>query len=636
MQLMLKAAKRWIQASLSRKLLSGVAVGLVATSLVFLLLFMVMYRAQLQAERSQAAEDINRLLQTSLENAMLKRDLDGLRDIVTRLGQQDGITGVMIVNPDDEVRFAADKKMLGRRFSREVDSACRVCHLNGSVRDDNTVFTVNEQGQEVLRSVNPVRNKAACIGCHGPVETHPVNGVLFVDYDAAPVRHHAQQTTLLLTGSGTLVVLFTLTGGWWFMRRFVLQPVQQLCKASRAMSEGQLDARVHLPVTDELGELGRTFNDMGDRLERSMRELQEKDIFLQGVVDAIPDGIRVIDDQYAIVLSNRAYLQQLGLTKEEDGTGPCYLSSHQRSQPCPPTLVTCPLHEILMNGGSVKVLDQFIRSDGRPLPVEVVAAAMQIPCGNESKTLVVESVRNLEQQIQYSQEQRLSELGRLAAGVAHEIHNPLTSIRLALDSMVKAGKQPDGDLSMAWDYLEVIDSQIDECISITERLLKMSMSPGQRQVVDMNVAVGEVMSLVAWEAENKRVSIRQELDPGNPRVIATESEFRTVVLNLVQNAFHAMPAGGRLDIGTHKNNGNVLLIVSDTGVGILPEDRPHIFEPFFSHRADDVNGTGLGLSILRAVVDHYGGRVEVESQPGHGSRFTVIFPDADSRREAEL
>ena len=633
MELIPTPARAWIEASLSRKFLSVIAAGLVATSLVFLFLFVAMYRAQLQSERGQAAEEINRLLQTSLENAMLKQDLDGLRDIVTRLGQQDGIAGVMIVNPDSEVRFAADQEMLGRRFARETDAACRLCHVNGGAGDASTVFTVNEMGQEVLRSVNPVPNKPACIRCHGPLETHPVNGVLFVDYDAVPIRRHAQRTTLLLMGSGALVALITLTGAWWFMRRFVLQPAQQLCRASRAMSEGQLDARVHLPVTDELGELGRTFNLMGERLERSMRELSEKDIFLQGVVDAIPDGIRVIDDQFAIVLSNRAYLEQLGLSKQEESATPCYRSSHQRYEPCPPTLVTCPLHEILKNGETVKVLDQFIRCDGRPLPVEVVAAPMQIPSGDGSKTLVVESVRDLEQHIQFSQEQRLSELGRLAAGVAHEIHNPLTSIRLALESMEKARKQTDVDLSKAWDYLGVIDSQIDQCISITERLLKLSLSPGQRQVVDMNVAVSEVVSLLAWEAENKRVAVHRQLDPGNPRVIATESEFRTVVLNLIQNAFHAMPDGGRLDIGTHKDNHNVLLSVQDTGVGILPEDRPHIFEPFFSHRADGVKGTGLGLSILQVIVERYGGRVEVESRRGEGSRFTVLLPDADSQRE---
>ena len=97
-----------------------------------------------------------------------------------------------------------------------------------------------------------------------------------------------------------------------------------------------------------------------------------------------------------------------------------------------------------------------------------------------------------------------------------------------------------------------------------------------------------------------------------------------------------MQDGGQLDISTLRSNDKVTLVVEDTGMGIRPEDRPHIFEPFFSRRADGVSGTGLGLSILRAVVDHYDGHVKVESRHGQGSRFTVIFPDADSHREESL
>ncbi|MGB5457773.1 MAG: HAMP domain-containing sensor histidine kinase, partial [Gammaproteobacteria bacterium] len=284
-------------------------------------------------------------------------------------------------------------------------------------------------------------------------------------------------------------------------------------------------------------------------------------------------------------------------------------------------------------GEPVKVLDHFVNADGRPFPVEVVAAPLQSRDENGTRTLIVESVRNLEEHIQFSQEQRLSELGRLAAGVAHEIHNPLTSIRLALDSIVKIGKQSSEELEKVLDYLEVMDSQIDACISITERLLKLSMSPGQHQVVSVNDAVSEVISLVAWEAGNNHISVDQELDPANPRVIATESEIRAVILNLVQNAFHAMHDGGQLKVTTHKQDEKVTLIVEDTGAGILPEDRQHIFEPFFSHRADGVKGTGLGLSILLAIASRYDGRVDVESRRGHGSRFSVVFPDADSERE---
>jgi signal transduction histidine kinase/HAMP domain-containing protein len=623
------AAHVWVSQSLSRKFLSGIAAGLIATSLAFLVIFMTMYRAQLHDERSKAVEDINRLLQTSLENAMLKRDLEGLQDIVNNLGQQDGITDVLIINPEGEVRFASNPEMLGKRYSITNDTACSSCHTDRATPDRTTIFTRNTADLEVLRSVNPVRNKPACTGCHGAIEKNPFNGILFVDYDATPIRQHAQRTTLLLTGSGALVVLVVLTGGWWFMRRFVLLPVNQLFEASKAMANGQLDTRVNLQAMDEMGELGRTFNMMGERLENSIRELRQKDLFLQGVVDAIPDGIRVIDDQYNIVLSNRTYRKQLGCEGSSEVSVPCYSSSHQRKEPCPATLVSCPLHEVLHSGEAVKILDQFVNRNGKPVSVEVVAAPMNL-ADNSHSTMVVESIRNLEKHLQFSQEQRLSELGRLAAGVAHEIYNPLTSIRLALDSMVQSDKSIEENMAGILNYMEIIDSQIDLCISITKRLLKLSMSPEERQVVDINEAVTDVISLVIWEAEQNNVIVRQHLDESNPRLIANETEFRTVILNLIQNAFHAMPDGGTLDIHSLKKNGKVVLCVNDTGVGISPEDKPHIFEPFFSRRADDIKGTGLGLPIARAVVEKYGGNITMESKQHEGSKFTVTFTDADT------
>jgi signal transduction histidine kinase len=100
-----------------------------------------------------------------------------------------------------------------------------------------------------------------------------------------------------------------------------------------------------------------------------------------------------------------------------------------------------------------------------------------------------------------------------------------------------------------------------------------------------------------------------------------------VVLNLAQNAFHAMPQGGKLSIHTWQHNGDLYMSFRDTGCGIHPKHRSRIFDPFFSHRADQKKGTGLGLSICKTLVTHYGGRIEVSSQWGHGSKFTVILPD---------
>jgi signal transduction histidine kinase len=182
-------------------------------------------------------------------------------------------------------------------------------------------------------------------------------------------------------------------------------------------------------------------------------------------------------------------------------------------------------------------------------------------------------------------------------------------------------------------YLKLVDGEVDRCIEITERLLKLGTpSPASAQLVSVNPVVAETLSLLDWEAAAGKVAIRSDdYAQPSPRVLASDSELRMVVLNLVQNALHAMPDGGELRVETRQQGDKVEIIFTDTGVGIQPADAAHIFEPFFSRRADSEKGTGLGLSICQSILQNYGGRVHFESQPGRGSRFVVELPDAASR-----
>jgi len=619
----------WIDSRLNRKFLLGNAMGIVLSSLVFLLLYLHMYEGQLADERSNAATQVNQLLETSLQNAMLKRDLDGLRRIVHKLGEQEEILNVMILNPAGEVRFSSNPSLLGRSLDRQNDPACQGCHATG--KPAPTAFISNELGQSVLRSVNPVRNRPECLECHGSAVEHPINGVLFVDYAAAPIQDNARKTALLLMAAGCCVLLIVLTGGWWFMRHFVLQPVQKLHRASQSLSEGSLSGRVDIPGRDELAQLGRCFNDMAEKLESSLTAVREKEEFLQGLMDASPDGLRVIDSDFNIVLSNKAYRRQLGLSESEAVNLRCYQSSHGRQEPCTPTLVTCPLHEITERGAPVKCVHEHLRSDGSSFEVEVYAAPMQVQRGDRIDCFIVESIRDLESAVQFSHEQKLSELGRLAAGVAHEIYNPLTSIRMSLNSILNLQSPSDQHHSQTSDYLKLVEQEIDRCIDITGRLLRLSTHSGsQPQVVAVNQAVSETLSLLSWDAEQSGVVLDQQMDPSEPRVLASESDLRMAVLNLIQNAFHAMPKGGQLTLLTERRDGRVNIVITDTGAGIAPEDLPHIFQPFFSRRADGKHGTGLGLSISRANVERHGGQISVRSELGNGTTFVVSYPDPES------
>lgn len=605
----------WVASRLGRRFAVGTAVGLLASSLIFLLIFLTLYRTELATEQADAAQQVNRLLQTSLENAMLKRDLEGLRDIVQRLGRQPGIEAVFITNPTGEIRFASDASLLGGSET-----------LADRQRTSFTHFLSNGDGHDVLRSVNLVANRPPCKECHGPMELNPINGVLYVDYDAAPIRHKAQNTTLLLMGSGAIIVLLNLAGGWWFMQRYVLAPVGLLTRSSQSLAKGDLSRRAATRGNDELAQLGNAFNQMADQLQDRIDESEHQRDFLQALLDAIPDGVRVIDKNYRVKMTNQAYRQQLDLG-DADGVGDvCHRISHQSDRPCPSTLITCPVYEIGRTGKPLKVLHRHHDANGNVSDVEIHAAPLPAIVEGQPETMIVECIRDLSKQIRYSHEQRLSELGRVATGVAHEIHNPLASMRLALDGLRLNGHNLDKEMT---EYLGLVDDEIDRCLVFTERLLRLGMQPPEvPELVDVTSVVEDTLGLLRWEAEELAISVSIELEPGL-RVMASDPELRMVFLNLIQNAFHAMPTGGELALRSRRVAPLVEVSVRDTGVGIDPERCRRIFDPFFSRRADGIEGTGLGLSIVRAIVETYGGTVEVQSTVGQGSEFKVLLPDAD-------
>ncbi len=615
---------------LSNKLLLGLGAGMLLSSLVFLGVFVESYRFKLQEDRAVASEEINKLFQFSLENAMLKRDLPGLREIIARLGQQPGIIAVQIVNPSLEVRFASREDLLGAHVTLK-SLGCTDCTGGVPALSPSSWLVSSQDGrQTVLRSVNPIRNKPECKQCHGPAENSPVNGVLIVDREAHNIRSQALMAAAWMAGAGATVVLIVMTGTWIFLRQQVLTPVAALSAASRRLAEGDLSARVQSRADpdEELGALCGTFNSMAGRLEESVAEIKAKEAFLKALMDTLPDGLRVIDQNYNVIMANKAYAAQL----QEDAASligvPCY-AARGRTEPCPPTLVTCPFAAIESGGQSVKYIDRHLRKDGKEALFEITAARLSVNGTGEPRTLVIEAIRDLTDQVRYSQEQRLAEIGQLATGVAHEIYNPLASVRLGLQFIMK--RHPEGESldPDTYSYLRVVDGAVDKCIEITKRLLNLSQLPSQStQLVSFSAIVPEVVSLLRYEAEQIGVEVALDLGPRDLRVLATDSDMRMLILNLAQNAFHAMPSGGRFSLKGRIENGSVSIEAKDTGGGIAAAVLPRIFDPFYSKRADGIEGTGLGLTICKAIVTRHGGSIRAETEAGHGATFTVTLPFA--------
>jgi signal transduction histidine kinase/HAMP domain-containing protein len=618
------------QQHLSRRFIVFLFGVLGLVSVCFLMMFYYFYSAQIADERTQASHSVSLLLKSSLERAMLRRDLPGLRDIINDLGKQDGVKDVMILNPLGEVRFASRPEHLGQMEAPIIQQFCPDCTpSNLPVEPVTRFFTPDKGGGELLRTFHPVRNKPECMQCHGSNATHPVNGILVVDYDASPIRQKGWMNILMLTGAGAVAVLFSALAAWWFMQRYVLQPVSRLDKASRALSQGDLTTRLPIRGRDEMANLAGAFNHMAERLQHSHHVLKSRERFLQGLIDAVPDGVRVVDPYFQIVLANRAYAEQCGVASAETLRQQyCYKVTCQRDTPCPPTLRTCPLNTLSAQQPTLKFMETLQRADGSLLSTEVYAARLPV-AADGMECLVVESVRDMEKAVQYSHEQKLAALGELAAGVAHEIHNPLASVRIALQASDQIISTSPDDVSEVKDYLHLVDEKVEQCLDVTRRLMKLgTLASNHPELVEVNTVICETLSLLRFEREQQGVGEILELVPGNPRILAADNDLRMIILNLVQNALHAMPEGGILKVVTQRQAGDIEIRVEDSGIGIPDDILPHIFDPFFSRRIDQ-HGSGLGLTITRSLVRQHGGQVQVAGHVPGNTVFVLHFPDAD-------
>ena len=223
-------------------------------------------------------------------------------------------------------------------------------------------------------------------------------------------------------------------------------------------------------------------------------------------------------------------------------------------------------------------------------------------------------------QAQLIQTEKLAALGHLAAGIAHEVNNPLQPI---LNCLEVAIEDVQNNQTVDLESLRVAESEVQRIKTIVSRLLDFARpSASETVVVNLPDLIEEVLMLTNKQLERMRVRMETHLEP-TPPVKGSPTQLKQVLLNLVLNAMESMSDGGDARIEVYSERGRVAIAVSDTGVGMDERTMSRIFEPFYSTKGE---GTGLGLSVSYGIIQGHGGDIQVESQPGQGSRFTVWLP----------
>lgn len=356
-----------------------------------------------------------------------------------------------------------------------------------------------------------------------------------------------------------------------------------------------------------------------------MGALEESRSYYEDLLSSLQDGVIILDRAGRITTVNQAAEELTGFSASQ-------VVGHTLEEifPPPSPLATLAAKTVAMNRSHADFDGHVVRADGTLRAVSTVVSLVSDPTGNIRGIVLVlrdlSRVRDMEEQLRRSD--RLAALGVLAAGVAHEVRNPLVGIRAAAQLMEREPEFP----PTFREFTGIIVRQVDRLNRIVDELLTFAgQRPLRRQPCNINQLLEEALRLLEPTLEGTRVVAVRRYDPEVPAVVGDPDRLLQVVLNLVRNGIESMADGGEIIVRTRfervapqcGGRSAAVLDVTDRGSGISPDAQRQLFNPFFTTKD---GGTGLGLPLSIRIVEEHGGTIEVQSRVGEGTTFRVLLP----------
>lgn len=554
---------------------------------------------------------------------------DSLRDKAMTMAN---ITAETVKQDDSYIE--KKQKEAATLFSEEVSGSCFLINENKltiGCDDEELPYDLSFSGKSDVQDI--YKNQMFYLSAIAKVPGQDGWFVVAEETKTEAFRHLNLLKTVVIVL--LILILFIL---WPLGKRFSYQiqkPIKDLADEAEQIAEGDISHGIQTTEAGELESIANSFNTMLDNLKSTMQQVLDKSgeaasmheimEYVEETYNNLPGGIISINTLGEITSFNQTAEELTGIPADE-------LIGIDIKNPTPPGIknLLTPLRRCLSRGSlQLKTLTDIKNTEGDVIPV-VYGINIQFGMNNEVLGAIcvfrrIEDIRRFEESA--NRLKNLESLGEMAASLAHEIKNPLTSIR-GYAQYMKAELE-DKDL----EELDIILYEVDRLTNMLDRFLNFARPKlPELKEEDMSQLMGYVATLIQKELPSN-IRLRTEFSK-TPKVMADKEMFEPLVLNLLLNAIQALPDGGDIILRTYydKLRDVVCAEVEDNGQGISQEISDKIFDPFFTTKAD---GTGMGLAIASRTVESHRGVLEVESVEGEMTKFTIMLQAVPEEDEEE-
>lgn len=680
---------RFILGSLRAKIILGVGLILLTVMGAFNYYIVITQVERHTKENKKMALEISDTVMKSIEYPMLDGDMDKVQAILEKLGTLEDLEVVHLCDDSGVIKYnGIDSHDINRKAISKITWEALSA---GKLARGMETRPLDPKDTKILRYAIPIHNENVCYKCHGS-EKHLL-GVLSVGFSWDPI----QKTLTSVRDQNIIMAMMSLTVVGFFLtlwlNRYVTRPLVRLTQAADEISHGKyilgpeklprqaiqcwalLDCdkmncpayksnRIpcwYIPGTlcrgepsgkfpeklaecakcavyqqhrgDEIIRLQDSFQHMLYKLNAYEEELRTSEEKYRLLFNANPDPIFIIGrDNFKILDVNERALERYGYSREEllemsfDSLG------HK------------PTGEVMLGFKGLSpgqcgffTKKRHTHKDGRSFYVNITVCPARYMGMDALIVATTDITESVEKEAQLIQAGKMTTIGTMASGIAHELNQPLNVLKIGSDFLLKVIKRGEKiDIEELKTVAEEINSHVDRASGIINHLREFSrVSMPVKSPLDINGPIRDVFKVLGQQLRLHQVEVRLELAENLPPIMAEHNRLEQVFINLVTNALDAIDekvekmgpeAGGMsITIKSFLEEGQVVVVVSDTGIGIPDNVKDKIFEPFFTTK-EVGRGTGLGMSISYGIVRDYGGTIDVKSEADLGTTFELRFP----------